>query len=105
MTKYPTGSIVVIEHPVMYDTHVLAQIVSTTAKTATIRYYAQDGTLREDLKRRNLDAITGILAAEYAPADAFACLKDSRLMLVEEQRKAKQGYTARLGQLVGRKTG
>lgn len=98
------GSVVIIEHPAFYSTHVVAKVESVTAKTMMVRYWHINRGWSEEPSRRKVVTTTAVLGkaidiSEAALDLAFNRLNSWRSEAVERQSAAWQSYAKKIKEM------
>ena len=92
MSEYKEGDVVVMKHPLFYDTHVVALVVAppTKAMITVDSWRVSKGAWAGDPTRRNLRTIVGI--ANDEPAKVAARLSSAYAELAASRKRADQSY-------------
>lgn len=98
------GSVVIIEHPAFYSTHVIAKVESVTAKTMMVRYWRINRGWSEEPSRRKVVTTTAVLGkatdiSEAALDLAFNRLNSWRSEAVERQSAAWLSYSKKIKEM------
>lgn len=98
------GSVVIIEHPAFYSTHVVAKVESVTAKTMMVRYWRINRGWSEEPSRRKVVTTTAVLGRATDLSDAaldlaFNRLNSWRSEAVERSTAAWQTYAKKVRSL------
>ncbi len=84
---------ILIEHPVMMDRFVVAQVVKMTASFVTVHYYSpRDGWRLDETHRRSIKHITGTLPRDCDPAKISSQLEKDRLEMEQTIKYARLVY-------------
>lgn len=89
---YSKGDVVVMKHPHLYDTHVVAIVTEPPTKSMITvdAWYASRGRWADDPKRRKLSNVVGI--AKDTPERTAARLSSADAELASSRQRAEVSY-------------